>query len=94
MIFAILLNTTAFAATQQERIKYAKKYVTYYERIEVGATAKTSGKEGRTLKIRLKYRLDDFVVSVAMRYINEWKNLGFSRVIVSDADKSWSYDIK
>jgi len=81
-------------ASLKERKKYTKAYVTDYDRIQVGATAHTSGKEGKTLNIDLKYLLDEFVVSVAKRYLPEWKNLGFDEVKVCDEYKCWEQKIK
>ncbi|CAG1770700.1 hypothetical protein [Geobacter sp.] len=94
VLVVIFGSSTTFAANSQERSKYARQYATYYERIQVGATAQASGKDRKTLHIQLKYNLDDFVVSVAMGHINEWKNLGFNKVIVSDQYKSWTHKIE
>jgi hypothetical protein len=86
--------TDKYLASLKERKKYTKAYVTYYDRIQVGATAHTSGKEGKTLNIDLKYSLDEFVVSVAKRYLSEWKNIGFEEVKVCDEYKCWEQKIK
>ena len=94
LILVVFVSTAVFAASLKDRNKYARAYATYYDRIQVGATASTSGKEGKTLNIRLKFDLDDFVVSVAKSYISEWENLGFTKVIVSDVNKSWTHKIK
>jgi len=82
-------------SSPQKRTEYAKQYENDYERIQVGAKAKSTGKGNRTLNIYLKYDFDDLVRKRSLYYIqNQWMELGFTKVVFFDRyGSSWEKQI-